>query len=144
MDRVTFLMHVRKGCEEEYIRRHRNVWPEVMAEHARAGIRKMSIFMKGTELFLYMEVDDYPKAVRILGASPEALRWEEFMAPLMESVGDDSFDPTNAFPASLPEVFYWEASGAEKSSPKVDGSPSESIPISPPHIHIPRKTPLTT
>lgn len=144
MDRVTFIMHVKKGHEEEYIRRHRNVWPEVMAEHARAGIKKMSISMKGTDLFLYMEVEDYAKAVLILSASPAALRWEEYMAPIMQDSGEDSFDPANAFPASLPEVFYWEPTAAENGAPKVDGAASEGASISPPHIHLSRKTPLKT
>ena len=103
-------MRVKDGYRDEYIRRHREVWPEVLAEQQRAGITKMAIYMKGPNLFLYMEVDDYAKAVRMLSQSPAALRWEEYMAPLMESNGDEPFDPANAYPTSLPEVFYWEAS----------------------------------
>jgi L-rhamnose mutarotase len=108
MDRVSFVMRVKPGQQEEYIRRHQNVWPDVLAEHRRAGIRKMAIYMKGDDLFLYMEVDDYPKAVRILSQSPASLRWEEYMAPIMEDSGGQDYDPTNAYPPSLPEVFYWE------------------------------------
>ena len=54
MERVSFLMRVKDGMQDEYIRRHRAVWPEVLAEMYRAGIRKMSIFMQGTDLVLYM------------------------------------------------------------------------------------------
>src|SRR4051812_32523928 len=108
MDRVSFLMRVKDGYQDEYIRRHREVWPEVLAEQQRAGIRKMAIYMKGSDLFLYMEVEDYAKAVRILSQSPAALSWEEYMAPIMEDVGNQTVDPANAYPASLPEVFYWE------------------------------------
>lgn len=75
--------------------------------------------MHGTELFLYMEVADYAKAVEVLTTSPAALRWEEYMAPIMESANDQRYDPQNAFPGSLPEVFYWEpaANGAAKRLP---------------------------
>jgi L-rhamnose mutarotase len=108
MDRVSFLMRVKDGYQDEYIRRHRKVWPEVLAEQQRAGIKKMAIYMKGPDLFLYMEVEDYAKAVRLLSQSPVALSWEEYMAPIMADVGNRAVDPANAYPASLPEVFFWE------------------------------------
>jgi L-rhamnose mutarotase len=107
MERVSFVMRVKDGQQGEYIRRHENIWPEVMDEHRRAGIMRMSIFMHGAELFLYMEVEDYARAVEILTTSPAALRWEEYMAPIMEACDDQKYDPTNAFPGSLPEVFHW-------------------------------------
>jgi len=143
MDRVSFLMNVKKGYEDEYIRRHLNVWPEVMAEHERAGVRKMAIFMKDSELFLYMEVDDYPKAVRILSASPEVLRWEEYMAPIMEETGTNGFDPANAYPSSLPEVFYWAPASSVGEAAKSASETVDAPPIGPPHIHMPRKSPLS-
>ena len=96
-----------------------------MAEHARAGIKKMAIYMKGTDLFLYMEVEDYAKAVPILSASPAVLRWEEYMAPIMEDSGDEAFDPANAFPASLPEVFFWERRAENEVRPKMPTSACE-------------------
>src|SRR5688500_17721435 len=109
MDRVFFLMKVKDGHQQEYIRRHRDVWPDVLAEHSRAGVTKMAIYMKGTHLFLYMEVTNYARAVRLLSASPAVLRWEEFMAPIMERGDDDSYDPANAYPESMPEVFFWQS-----------------------------------
>jgi len=109
MQRVAFTMHVKEGQQEEYIRRHKQVWPETLRDMERAGIHKMSIFMKGRELFLYMEVEDYPAAVRILGESSDSLRWEQYMAPIMEGDDAEAYDPAHAYPEGLPEVFYWEA-----------------------------------
>jgi L-rhamnose mutarotase len=108
MDRVSFVMRVRDGFQDEYIRRHREVWPEVLAELSRAGVMKMGIFLRGEELFLYMEAQDYDRAVRMLNDSPAVIRWEEYMAPIMEDVAGKVFNPENAYPESLPEVFYWE------------------------------------
>ena len=68
---------------------------------------QMNIFMAGRQLFLYMEVNDYAEAARILGASPESVRWEEYMEPIMEDAGGETYDPENPYPASLPEVFFW-------------------------------------
>ncbi len=107
MQRVAFVMHVKEGQEEEYIRRHRAVWPQVLADLESAGVEQMNIFMAGRQLFLYMEVADYAEAARILGESPESLRWEQYMEPIMEDAGGQGYDPENAYPESLPEVFFW-------------------------------------
>tara|TARA_B100000886_G_scaffold211809_1_gene146712 strand:+ start:499 stop:834 length:336 start_codon:yes stop_codon:yes gene_type:complete len=107
MQRVAFVMHVKEGQEAEYVRRHREVWPQVLADLERAGVEQMNIFMAGRQLFLYMEVDDYAEAARILGECPESVRWEAYMEPIMEDAGGQTYDPENPYPDSLPEVFFW-------------------------------------
>ena len=107
MQRVAFVMHVNEGHEVEYVRRHREVWPQVLADLERAGVEQMNIFMTGRQLFLYMEVDDYAEAARILGECPESVRWEAYMEPIMEDAGGQDYDPENSYPDSLPEVFFW-------------------------------------
>jgi L-rhamnose mutarotase len=144
MDRVSFLMRVRDGYQDEYIRRHREVWPEVLREQQLAGIKKMAIYMKGSDLFLYMEVEDYAKAVRMLSQSPAALRWEEYMAPIMDDVDDQAFDPANAFPASLPEVFFWEPAAHDVIARKSVSENTNSHPTSVPHFDLPRQSSVNT
>ena len=109
MQRVSFKLCVKEGKQEEYIRRHQAVWPEVQRDLQRAGIHKMSIFMQDRQLFLYMEVDDYAQAIRILDASPDSVRWEEYMAPIMEGESGENYDPASAYPPGMPEVYYWES-----------------------------------
>ena len=109
MQRISFVLNVKDGEQEEYIRRHQAVWPKVLDDLQRAGIHSMSIFMHGRQMFLYMEVDNYAEAIRILGDSPESLRWEEYMAPIMEDEAEAAYDPENAYPDGLPEVFHWES-----------------------------------
>lgn len=130
------MMRIKAGRQDEYVRRHREVWPEVMAEHRRAGVAKMAIYMNGSDLFLYMEVEDYSAAVRILNKSPAVLRWEAYMAPLMEDSGEHLFSPTTPYPESLPEVFYWESSeglvGAQQRRVEAGAAMSPSKPHSSP------------
>ena len=109
MQRVAFVMRVKEGQQAEYIRRHQQVWQEVLADLQRAGVHKMSIFMFDLQLFLYMEVENYAEAARILGESDDSVRWEEYMAPIMENATSENYDPANAYPEVLPEVFYWQA-----------------------------------
>ena len=108
MERIAFVMKVREGQEEEYIRRHKEVWLEVLADMDKAGLHRMSIFMQGRKLFLYMEVENYAEAERILGESPHSVGWEAYMAPIMENADGNAYDPDKAYPDGLPEVFYWE------------------------------------
>ena len=113
MERIAFLMTIKEGCEDEYIRRHQAVWPELQREMARAGIHEMSIYMHGRQLFLYMEVKDYVESGRILSESPESRRWEEYMGEIMETAAGDDYGPADAYPDGLPEVFHWKASSIE-------------------------------
>ena len=107
MQRVAFVMHVKEGQEAEYVRRHREVWPQVLTDLERAGVEQVNIFMAGRQLFLYMEVDDYAEAARILGECPESVRWEAYMEPIMEDAGGQTYDPENPYPDSRPELFFW-------------------------------------
>ena len=61
-----------------------------------------------------MEAEDYAEAVRILAESPESVRWEEYMAPIMEDESGDDYDPHDAYPEGLPEVFHWRVGGGEE------------------------------
>ncbi len=107
MERVAFVMEVKEGEEREYVRRHDEIWPEILVDIEKAGIHQMNIFMHGRQLFLYMEVEDYRKAARILEASPGSVRWEEYMAPIMRDASGEAYDPDNPYPDGLPEVFAW-------------------------------------
>jgi len=109
MQRITFVMQVKPGYEDEYVRRHQNVWPEVQADMRRAGIQSMSIYRFGQQLFLYMEVEDYARASGLLAESPDSIRWEEHMAPIMADAAGAEYDPANAYPDGLPEVYHWDS-----------------------------------
>lgn len=108
MQRIAFTLRIKDGQQDEYVRRHRNVWPEVLADLQTAGVEKMSIFINGDELFLYLEVEDYARTVRILSESPQSVRWERYMAPIMQGASSNVYDAANAYPESLPEVFFWK------------------------------------
>src|SRR5690606_5601351 len=131
-----------EGMQEEYIRRHRAVWPEVLTEMQRAGITKLAIFMRGAELVLYMEVEDYARAIRLLNDSPESNRWEEYMSQIMEENAGKSFDPANAFPDSLPEVFFWEPAEPSSHARQLRAESANDMDLAAPHFVPTRSLPL--
>ena len=109
MERVAFTLQIKEGCEEEYDRRHLAVWPELMQEMDESGIHRTYIYRETTTVFVYMETGDYRRCAEFLSHAPASRRWEEFMAPLLEQGDSEPYDPEQAWPAGLPEVFRWES-----------------------------------
>ena len=84
MERIAFTMRVKSGQEEEYRRRHEAVWPAMLQALKSAGCRNYSIYMKGQDLFAYMEVENFQAFLERMAAEPESDRWETHMAAIME------------------------------------------------------------
>ena len=85
MQRHAFTMKLKPGGVDEYIRRHREVWPELLRLHARVGIRDYTIFLDRETLTLFAvrrlapdhEADKF-------GDDPLARDWWAWNADLME------------------------------------------------------------
>ena len=56
--RSAFVLRVKPDRVDEYVRAHREVWPEMLAALEDAGIRNYTIFRAGNEMFGYFESDD--------------------------------------------------------------------------------------
>jgi L-rhamnose mutarotase len=102
MKRIAFKMHLHKGCEEEYKRRHDEIWPELTQLLKETGISEYSIFLDETtnSLFGFLKVHNELSLNRLPG-QPVMKRWWAHMKDIMESNPDNS-------PVSIPlkEVFY--------------------------------------
>lgn len=99
-----WVLGVRPGYEEEYLRRHDEIWPEMLAALREAGIRNYNIFRHGLTLFGYFETDDLEAAKAYLADNDVNARWSEYMAPIMRI----EIDPSTRFPYLLPRQFYME------------------------------------
>ena len=102
MQRIAFTMSIKPGSEEEYRKRHQQVWPEMQAELKRAGCHRYSIYARGLDLFAYMEVEDFERYLSVIGKSEVASRWEVYMSDILIR----ETDPVTGFPSVLPEVFH--------------------------------------
>src|SRR5213076_436801 len=72
-----------------------------------AGARNYSIFRVGTDLFGYLEVDDFDRFRSVVDGSEANARWQMDMAHLI----DPMTDPETGFHQRLEEVFHldWSA-----------------------------------
>lgn len=88
---------------EEYAKMHLQPWPEVLEEHAKAGIRNYSIFQNGRQFFYCFECDDVEAAFEYIAQSEACQRWNAITSKMVEG----SFDFNEAEPiVPLREVFF--------------------------------------
>jgi L-rhamnose mutarotase len=90
---------VRPERIEEYVRAHREVWPEMLDALRAAGIRNYTIFRHGNQMFGYFESDDLEAAAQYMAEQEVSTRWQDAMAELLESRVPEGG------PAALEEVF---------------------------------------
>lgn len=105
MPRVAFQLRLRPGAIEEYEAAHRQVWPELLARLKEVGISNYSVFRRGLDLFLVMNVDDFEGAWERLDHDPTNQKWQKEMSRFFAPVSD--LAPGERF-AMMKEVFYLE------------------------------------
>jgi len=98
MSHYSWVLEVRPGYEEEYKKRHDEIWPEMVEALTKAGIRNYNIFRHGLTLFGYFESDDLEATRAALAQDPVNKRWGEWMTPIMRI----ETDPATQFPYLLP------------------------------------------
>jgi L-rhamnose mutarotase len=104
MAQYAWVLEVRPGYEEEYVRRHQEIWPEMVEALRAAGIRNYSIFRHGLTLFGYFETDDIEKTREYLANDETNRRWSEWMDAIMKV----DIDPTTDFPYLLPLQWHMD------------------------------------
>ena len=103
MERYAWKAVLKEGQREEYIRRHKQIWPEMKDVLKTAGIVNYSIWLSGNELFGYYECEKGSAyAAKIQAESPVVQKWNEFMKDVMLM---ETYERTGAQPL-LEEVFY--------------------------------------
>lgn len=104
MLRNAFKMKLKPGFEEEYKKRHDEIWPELSKELSRAGVSDYSIFLDKETLTLF--------AVQKLLSNNDSenlpnteivKKWWAYMADIMETNSDNS-----PVASDLTEVFHMD------------------------------------
>ena len=97
-----WVLEVRPGYEEEYKKRHDEIWPEMVDALKASGIRNYNIFRHGLTLFGYFETDDLDATKAKLADDPVNAKWAEWMGPIMRI----EIDEQTQFPFLLPRQFH--------------------------------------
>jgi L-rhamnose mutarotase len=103
VQRVCFLLRVKPEMLDEYERRHREVWPDMLDALRETGWHNYSIFSAGDGLLVgYLETEDFDAAREAMAATEVNARWQRDMAPFF--VGIEGAPDANMAP--LPEIFH--------------------------------------
>ncbi len=91
MERALFYLRIFPGTEDEYDRRHEAIWPELAEAITAAGIRNMTGFRRGTDVWYYAECHpDARTAFSTYGANEVSRRWSDwFRTIIAEITGSD-------------------------------------------------------
>jgi L-rhamnose mutarotase len=89
----------------EYIKAHKEIWPEITRGLKEAGCHEMTIFARGNQFFIYALIDNIAEFNRIRAKDPAYHRWNAWMNQLLESPYDAQ-EP-GAF-AAMEEIWRFE------------------------------------
>jgi L-rhamnose mutarotase len=65
---------------EEYKRRHKQVWPDMLAALSRTGWRNYSLFLRPDGLLIgYLETDDFDRTLSEMAKTDVNERWQQDM-----------------------------------------------------------------
>ncbi|MBS6446748.1 MAG: L-rhamnose mutarotase [Clostridiales bacterium] len=104
MERYAWRATVLPGKLAEYKRRHDDIWPEMRAVLAAAGIRNYTIWNVGDTLFGYYECDSVEYASRVQAESEVVKKWDSYMKDVMVMEPD----PVTGAQPRLAQVFLFE------------------------------------
>jgi len=104
MKRNAFKMKLKPGFEQEYKKRHNQIWPELSEELSKAGVSDYSIFLDEETLVLFAVqklMDD--NTSEQLAETAIVKKWWAYMADIMDTNPDNS--PVDK---PLKEVFHMD------------------------------------
>ncbi|MBQ8428822.1 MAG: L-rhamnose mutarotase [Clostridia bacterium] len=102
MEKYAWSAKIKDGMKEEYIRRHNEIWPELVQLLKDAGIGNYTIWTDGTTLFGYYECEKgVAYAAKMQATSPIVDKWNEYMEDVMEM----PLDPVTGAQPKLTNVF---------------------------------------
>lgn len=103
LQRVCFTLRVKRDRLDEYRRRHKAVWPEMLEALRKAGWRNYSLFLsQDGQLIGYVETPDFQQALARMAATDVNRRWQAEMAPFFEADGKNADEAM----VPIPEVFH--------------------------------------
>lgn len=104
MIQKAFKMKLKPGFEEEYKKRHDNIWPELKTALKEAGIRNYSIYLdKETRSLFAVQTLEPDHTTENLADLPVMKKWWDYMQDIMEVNADQS-------PVEVPleKMFYMD------------------------------------
>lgn len=103
MERYAWTAKILEGKKDEYVRRHNEIWDELVAVLKEAGISNYTIWNTGDTLFGYYECEKgCAYAAKVQAESPVVDRWNDYMKDVMVM----EMDPVTGAQPIMDQVFF--------------------------------------
>ena len=94
MERYCATFRIAPGSEEEFRRRHVDIWPEMVEGLSGVGFVNYSLFRRGTHVIAYGECHpDVKSCFARFSALPVAQRWNDSMSDMVLEIVNEAGDP---------------------------------------------------
>ena len=91
VERLCFLIELHEGAEEEYQRRHDEIWPEMVGAVSAAGYTNYTLFRRGSTVIGYAEcIPDIASVMQKMNAADVTPRWNESLEGVIKTLTDES------------------------------------------------------
>jgi len=102
MEKYAWSAYIKEDKINEYIKRHNEIWPEMVEVLKNAGICNYSIWLKGNQVFGYYECQKGSEySSKVQKESPIVDKWNEYMKDILLI----EMDPVTGAQPKLVQVF---------------------------------------
>ncbi len=84
MQRIAFALPIKPDRIDDYRRTHAAVWPELLEENTKAGIRNFTIILFANHAIGLLECEDWDAASAYLDKSDVQARWQAEHADILD------------------------------------------------------------
>ncbi|MBQ7995264.1 MAG: L-rhamnose mutarotase [Bacilli bacterium] len=102
MEKYAWMAKIKPGKKDEYVKRHNEIWPEMVSLLKEAGIKNYTIWTDGDFVFGYYECEKGIEfAAKTQSNSKIVDKWNVYMKDVMEMI----MDPKTGAQPLLEKVF---------------------------------------
>jgi L-rhamnose mutarotase len=90
MERLCHIFRIAAGSEDEYVRRHVEIWPELAEAMRAAGFGNYTLFRRGLDVIAYCECDpDVETCFARFAEHDVGARWQASMEGMVLDLMDE-------------------------------------------------------
>ena len=85
MQRACVTFRIKSGTREEYIKRHKQIWPELVEIMKKYGFRNQSIFINSNHVIAYLECQsNYKEQAEKYAMEKISIEWQEYFDDIID------------------------------------------------------------
>jgi len=91
MERGCFTYDIIEGSQDEYKKRHDEIWPEMLEALTEAGFSNYTLFRRGTQIVTYGEFHpNLETALSKLRTSEVFAKWDKWFGDILVNFSDEN------------------------------------------------------